>query len=129
MLANDRMERASTEVTSIWRRNDIEKSTWRTHQYFVDFESRIQVEISTLNWCHNFKVDSSFKIIVISTNFPRGISMSNRWRIDEDVSIGLCHAYIIDYRTKENFKNYEFSVQRLSLKCVIQIWNLNTKYL
>ena len=129
MLENDRMKRAITEVTSIWRRNDIEKSTWRTHRYFVDFESRIQVEISTLNRCHNFKVDSPFKINVISTNFPRGISMSNRWRIDEDVSIGLCHAYIMDYRTKENFKNYEFLVQRLSLKSVIQIWNLKTKYL
>ena len=33
-------------------------------------------------------VDSSFKMDVISTNFPRGISTSNRWRIDEDVSIG-----------------------------------------
>ena len=47
MLENDRMEIASTEVTSIWRRNDIEKSTWRTHRYFVDFESRIHVEVST----------------------------------------------------------------------------------
>ena len=33
-------------------------------------------------------MDSPFKIDVISTNFPRGISTSNRWRIDEDVSIG-----------------------------------------
>ena len=66
MLRNDRIETASTEVTSIRRRNDIEKSTWITHRYFVDFESRIHVEISTSNRCHNFHVDSSFKIDVIS---------------------------------------------------------------
>ena len=33
-------------------------------------------------------MDSPFKIDVISTNFPRGISTSNRWQIDEDVPIG-----------------------------------------
>ena len=32
---------------------------------------------------------SPFKIDEILTNFPRGISTSNRWRIDEDVWIGL----------------------------------------
>ena len=89
MSENDRMETVNTEVTSIWRRNDIEKSTWRTHRYFVNFESRIHVEISTSNRCHNFHVDSPFKIDVISTNFPRGISTLNRWPIDEDVSVGL----------------------------------------
>ena len=83
------METASIEVTSILRRNDIEKHTWRTHWYFIDFESRIHVEISTSNRCHNFHVDSPFKIDVISTNFPRGISTSNRWQIDEDGSIGI----------------------------------------
>ena len=94
MLGNDRIKTVSTEVTSIWRRNDIEKSTWRTHRYFVDFESRIHVEISTSNQCHNFHVDSPFKIIVISTNFPRGISTSNRWRINEDVCIGVFSHFI-----------------------------------
>ena len=89
MLENDRMETVSTEVTSIWRRNNIEKSTWRTHRYFVDFESRIHVKISTSNRCHNFHVNSPFKIDLISTNFPRGVSTSSRWRIDKDVSIGL----------------------------------------
>ena len=88
MLGNNTMETASTEVTSIRRRNNVEKPTWRTHRYYVDFESRIHVEISTSNECHNFPVDSPFKIDVISTNFPRGISTSNRWRIDEDASIG-----------------------------------------
>ena len=43
---------------------------------------------STSNRCHNFHVDSPFKMDVISTNFPRGISTSNRWWIEEDMSIG-----------------------------------------
>ena len=73
------METASTEVTSIRRRNDIEISTWRTHRYFVDFESQIHVEISMSNQCHNFYVDLPLKIDVISTNVSRGISMLNRW--------------------------------------------------
>ena len=97
MLENDRMETASTEVTSIWRRNDIEKSTWRTHRYFVDFESRIHVEISTSNRCHNFHMDSSFKIDVISANFARGILTSNWWRINKDVSIGYAIYVLDDY--------------------------------
>ena len=78
MLENDTMETASKEVTAIRRRNDIGKSTWKTHPYFVDFESRIHVEISTSSLCHNFHVDSLFKIDVVSTNFPRGISTTNR---------------------------------------------------
>ena len=57
------METASTGVTWIQRRNDIEKSTWRTHRHFVDFESRIYVEISKSNRCHNFHVDLPFKIM------------------------------------------------------------------
>ena len=65
MLGNDRMETASTVVTSIQRRNNIEKSTSVTHRYFADFESRIFVKIST------------FKIDEVSTNFQRGISTSN----------------------------------------------------
>ena len=86
MLGNDRMETASTDVTSIQRQNDNKKSTWRTRQYFIDFESRIHVEISTSNLCLNFHVDSPFKIDEISTNFPREISTSNR--IDKNGSIG-----------------------------------------
>ena len=85
------METASTEVTSNRHRNDIEKSRWKTYRYFVDFESWIHVEMSTSNRCHNVHLDSPFKIDVISTNFPRGISALNRWRIDENVSIGMVH--------------------------------------
>ena len=83
MLGNDRMETLSTAVMSIRRRDDIEKYTWRTQRYFVNFESR-----TTSNRYHNFHVDSLFKIDEILTNFPRGISMSNQWRIDEEKSIG-----------------------------------------
>ena len=79
MLENDRMETASKAVTSIRRRSVIEKSTWKTHRCFVDFESRIHVEISKSNRCHNFYVDLPFKIDEISTNFPPGISTSSRW--------------------------------------------------
>ena len=83
------METASTEYSSIRRRHDIEKSTWRTHRYFVDFESEIHVEISASNRCHNFHLDLPFKIDIISTNFPRGISTLNRWQIDKDLFFGL----------------------------------------
>ena len=43
------MEIASTEVTSIRRRNKIKKSMWKTNQYFVEFESGIHVEISIVS--------------------------------------------------------------------------------
>ena len=89
MLEIVRMKIASTEVTQIRRRNDIEKSTCRTHRYFVDFACQIHVEILTSNWCHNFHVGSPYKINVISANFPRGISTSNRREINKDVSIGV----------------------------------------
>ena len=89
MLESDRLETENTAVTLIRHRNEIEKSTWRTHRYFIDFATRLHVEISTSNRCHNFHVDSLFKIDEISTNFLCGISTSNRWQIDEDVSIGV----------------------------------------
>ena len=83
------METTRTEVTSIRRPNDIEKFKWRTHQYFVDFEIRNHVEISLSNRYHNFHVDLPFKIDEISINFLRGISTSNRWRIDGE-SMKMC---------------------------------------
>ena len=87
MFENDRKEIAIKAITSIRHRNDKEKFTWKTHRYFIDFESRIHVEISTLNRCY-FHLDSPFKIDEISTNFPRGTSRSDRWRIDEDGPLG-----------------------------------------
>ena len=118
MLGNDRMEITSKEVTSIKRGNDIEKSTWRTHRYFVDFESGILVEISTSNWCHNFHVDSPFKIDEISTNFPRRILTSNRWRIDEDVSIR--YDLLFDTRSKRD----KVDVLRKSLEKYCRQWRI-----
>ena len=74
------METASTEVTSIWRQNDIEKSTWRTRRYFVNFEILIHVEIFGSNRHHNLHKDSPFKVDVILTNFLCGALTSNRQR-------------------------------------------------
>ena len=100
MLGNDRMETAITEVTLIRRRSDIEKFTWRTHRYFVTFESQIHVEMSTSNQCHNFHVDSPFKIDVISTNFPPGILTWDRRQINEDVFIVLAMQTTLQALTK-----------------------------
>ena len=104
MFENDRKETASKAVTSIRLRNDIEKSTWKTHRYFVGFENRIHVEYFTSNRCHNFNVDLTFKIDEISTNFPRGVSALNRWWIEEDVPIGwnLWHQTNLYLKKKEN---------------------------
>ena len=57
MFGNDRMETISTIVLSLSRPSSIENSTWRTHQYFVNFESRIHDKIFTSNRCHNFHLD------------------------------------------------------------------------
>ena len=52
------MEPGSTGVTLIRRRKDTEKSTWRTHRYFVHFESRIhvkftrQIDVIISTWIH-----------------------------------------------------------------------------
>ena len=125
MLGNDAMETATTEVMSNRRRNDIEKSNWRTHQYFVSFKSWFHVEISTSNWCHNFYVDSLFKIDVISKNFPRANWKSNRWRIDEEVSIGFdiqCNVFIRKaFCTITNFHNKLEKESKLwHQKCICQ---------
>ena len=68
MLGNDSMEAASTIVTPIQRRNDIEKSTWRTHRYFHQFLSS--------NPRRNFFVKSM-------SEFLRGFAFQNWWNIDE----------------------------------------------
>ena len=108
------IEQKQQEVTSIRHRNHLEKSI------FID------VKISTSNRCHNFPVDSPFKIDVISTNFPRGILTWNRWRIDKDVSIGLAlpennliqkfilglHGFIFNYI----FLNFQISIKKNLVK-------------
>ena len=133
MLGNDTMETASSEVTSIRRRNDIEKSTRMTHRYFFDFESQIHVEISTSNWCSNFHLDSPFKTDVILTKLPRGISTSNRWRIDEDVSIGSRSQMFFKIGVPKNFANFtgkqlywSFFLIKLQAHTGVFLWNLWT---
>ena len=42
---------------------------------------------STSNRCHNFRVDSPFKIDEIPMNFLRVISTPNRWLANKDVPI------------------------------------------
>ena len=53
-----------------------------THESFVSYNFEWEI------------LNSNFKIDEISTNFPREISMLNRWRIDEDVSIGNAQLFI-----------------------------------
>ena len=76
------METASKAVTSFRRRSNIEKSTWRTHRYFVNFKSRIYVKIFTSNRCHNFHMDSPFKLMKsrrkIHVEFLRQIGESTK---------------------------------------------------
>ena len=66
----------------------------------------------------NQQRSSDLSLINEKIRLSKGSSTSN-----------FCHAYIMDYPTKETLKNFEFSVQRLSLKSVIHIRNLKTKYL
>ena len=42
MFENDRRRTAGKAVYSIRHRNDIEKSTLKTHPYLVDFESTLK---------------------------------------------------------------------------------------
>ena len=58
------------DSSSIRRRN----STWKVRGYYIDFESRINVEIMTSIRRGYFDVDSTFKIDEISMSSPRGES-------------------------------------------------------
>ena len=89
MFENDRKELASKEVTSIWHRNGMEKSTWKADRYFVDFESRIHVEISTSNRCHSFTYQNRWNLDEVSTqNFDTEL-MANRQRCVHWVDIWI----------------------------------------
>ena len=72
----------SLQVMLIWHRNDVEKTTRKTHQYFINFESWIDVELTTSTWCHLFDLDSPFILDELLKNFHCGIldakSMENR---------------------------------------------------
>ena len=80
IFENDRKETASKAFSLIRHRNNTENCTWKTLRYFINFESQIHIEISTSNRCCNFHGESSLKIDEISTNMPRWILKSNRWR-------------------------------------------------
>ena len=110
---------ASLKVALIRNRNNIEKFTCRNHRYYIDFESWINVELSTSNWCHPFHMDLPFMIDKMSTDVWRRISVSNRWWIDEDMSIG-----------SEDLKepsNKKVMVIFLFSFCVIIIWQRESK--
>ena len=115
MLGNDRMETATT--TSKPHR----KSTWKTHRCFVDCESRMHVEISTSNRCHNFHVDLPDKLVGNLTNFPRGIWTSNGWWIHKDVSIGKLYGKWRRRFLKNKRKKYHSKTQ-LDKKKLIFWW-------
>ena len=89
MFKNDRRGTASKSVTSVRHRIDIVKYMRRTHRHFVDFQSRIHIEISTSNRCHNFHVNSPFILDEISTNFPRGISRCVHVWLEELIKLYL----------------------------------------
>ena len=72
--------------------------------------------LNTLRNIKNQQRSSDLSLVNEKIRFSKGPSANN-----------LRHAYIMGYATKENFKSYEFSVQILSLKSVIQIRNLKTK--
>ena len=64
MKSEQELRRFKIETTSKKKHVDF-------HQYFVDFESRINLELSTLSQCHFFQVDSPLIIDEILTNFWR----------------------------------------------------------
>ena len=47
-------------------------SKWKIRRYFIDFESRIHVQVMTSIRHGIFDVDSTFKTDQISMSFPRG---------------------------------------------------------
>ena len=89
MLGNNRME----TTYAVLCRFDVETTKKNPRGKIIDISSILKVEstlkFSASNRCHNFHVDSPFKVEEISTKFPRRISASNQWRINKDVSIGL----------------------------------------
>ena len=97
-------------VKSIQHRNEIENNTWEIHRYFIDFESRIDIELSTSNQCQCFNLDSPFIIDEISTNTQCGISMSNRWRIDVNVPTGPRSGCVPAYKPWKLFSNFVIDI-------------------
>ena len=53
---------ASLEVPPTGQRSNIGKSMWKTHHFFIDFESRIDVQLFMSNRCHSLQGDWAFII-------------------------------------------------------------------
>ena len=83
------METASIEKLC---RFDVETTLKNPCGKLIDISSIVKVE-STSKFARRIDVIISTWIRLSKpmkpTNFPRGISTSNRWRIDEDVSVGM----------------------------------------
>ena len=73
------------------RRFDVETTQKNPLGELINISSILEIK-PTSKRCHNFHVDSPFKINEISANIQRGNSTLNRWQIDEYVSIGLQRA-------------------------------------
>ena len=58
-------------------------------------------------------ISSILKVNQISTNFPRGISASNRWRIDKDVSIDEC--FVVISHTFPKIENTHPKIDKIQL--------------
>ena len=97
---------------SIRHRNKIKQATWRTHGYIIDLKSQMNVELSTSNQYHQFDLDKLFTILEIFTGFRCGTLMSNRWRLNKGVSIGILMSFIISRtqpRDSKNLKNEQIN--------------------
>ena len=117
------METASTEL----RRFDVEtteNSTWRTHRYFVDFESRFYVEISNSNRCHNFHGDLPFKIDAISTNFPRGISTLIDGKSTKMCPLGISFLKLFSFEYFQRFCQIH-PVKSFCIICLMNTWHVD----
>ena len=127
MFKNDWKETASKAVMSIRHRYDIKKIHVKNSSTFSRiWKSNPHRKISTSNQCHNFHVDSLFIIDEILTNCLQGISTSNRWRIDKDVSIGSDNDEAFNSKgTMTKIKNYawkDWIVLNLIIKRSIKIF-------
>ena len=83
------------------RRFDVETTQKNPQGELINISSILEVK-PTSKRCHNFHVDSPFKINEISANIQRGNSTLNRWQIDEYVSIGLQRAWV-DLQVDKNW--------------------------
>ena len=129
MFGNDRMETPSTEVTSIWRRNDIEKFMWKTHRYFIDFESRIHVELMSYfphgfafqNWCDFHELSTRNFDVELMANWRR----CAHWNLNSMTSWwNFCVAEVKEKKYYRFLLSNAFSVYNLRVIEHFDTWNL-----